>query len=138
MESVVLADVLKVNEEELAMLCAWMGSETASVSVDAAARFVLKRLALRTLLVTCGATGSAAFGDDGARVAEAPAQQGLHLVDTVGAGDSFSAVVLAGLLRGWDMGETLERANEFAGHICEVRGAVPPDLGVYRAWTADW
>jgi fructokinase len=138
MQAMALADVLKVNEEELVMLCEWLGDRTASASVDAAARFVLEHLALRTLLVTCGATGSVAFGADGTRAAEAPARQGLHLVDTVGAGDSFSAVVLAGLLRGWDMATTLERANEFAGHICEVRGAVPPDLHVYRAWTADW
>jgi len=138
MEAMALADVLKVNEEELVMLSEWLGDRTASASVDAAARFVLEHLALRTLLVTCGAAGSMAFGTDGTRLAQAPARQAERLVDTVGAGDSFSAVVLAGLLRGWDIGETLERANEFAGHVCEVRGAVPSDLHVYRTWTADW
>lgn len=138
LEALGLADVLKVNEEELAMLCEWLGGRTAPASVDVGARFVLDRVALRTLLVTCGAVGSVAFGADGMRLAEAPARVVTQLVDTVGAGDSFSAVVLAGLLRGWDMAATLARANEFAGHICEVRGAVPPQLAAYQAWTAGW
>lgn len=60
------------------------------------------------------------------------------LVDTVGAGDSFSAVVLCGLLRDWSMPVTLSRANAFAGHICEVQGAVPARLDDYASWTSGW
>ncbi|HSV51151.1 MAG TPA: PfkB family carbohydrate kinase [Burkholderiaceae bacterium] len=134
LEAIALADVLKVNEEELTMLCAWMGSRVALGSVEAAASFVLDHLTLRTLLVTCGAAGSVAFGADGARKATAPARQGVRLVDTVGAGDSFSAVMLVGLLRGWNLQLALERANRFAARICEVRGAVPTDLAFYEAW----
>ncbi|MDB5872296.1 MAG: fructokinase [Ramlibacter sp.] len=138
LEAIGLADALKVNEEELAMLCQWLGGQAAAASVGEAARFVLERVALRLLLVTCGAEGSVAFGSDGARIADAPAKPGVQVVDTVGAGDSFSAVVLAGLLRGWDMGTTLRRANDFAGHICEVRGAVPAQLAAYGPWTESW
>lgn len=138
MQAVALADVLKVNDEELAMLAQWLGRTAAAHSLDEAAHFVLERVALRTLLVTCGPAGAVAFSGDGVRIAEAPARHVVQLVDTVGAGDSFSSAVLAGLLRGWDMGTTLARANEFAGHICEVRGAVPPRLDAYRDWTQGW
>lgn len=137
MEAIALADVLKVNEEELAMLCEWMGSRTAFVSLNEAAAFVLGHVPLPVLLVTCGGAGSVAFGANGTRLAEAPARQGIRVVDTVGAGDSFSAVTLVGLLRGWDLQSSLERANGFAAHICQVRGAVPADLAFYEAWNFD-
>jgi fructokinase len=136
MAALALADVLKVNEEELAMLCEWLGDPAASL--DDAAGVVLGQFTLRSLWVTCGAAGSVVFGADGARLAEAAARPAVRLVDTVGAGDSFSAVVLAGMLRGWEVGTTLARANDFAGHICEVRGAVPSQGEAYRAWTAGW
>jgi len=43
-------------------------------------------------------------------------------------------VVLAGQLRGWSMAQTLSQASDFAGRICEVRGAVPADLDFYAAF----
>lgn len=132
-----LADVLKVNDEELAMLCAWLG-RTGAASVEDSARFLLEHLPLKILLVTCGADGAMAFGAAGQCMGRSRSARPVQLVDTVGAGDSFSAVMLAGLLRGWDLELALARANEFAGHICEVRGAVPPDIAAYAAWTSGW
>lgn len=61
-----------------------------------------------------------------------------RVIDTVGAGDSFSAVALAGFVRGWDTAELLGRACEFASHICEVRAAVPSNLADYSDWTRGW
>ncbi|ROZ72050.1 PfkB family carbohydrate kinase [Ramlibacter sp. WS9] len=134
-----LADVLKVNDEELAMLCTWLGRNAVdAASVEAGARFLLERLPLQMLLVTCGANGAMAFDAAGHCVARDRSARPAQLVDTVGAGDSFSAVMLAGLLRGWDLQAALERANEFAGHICEVRGAVPADIAAYETWTGHW
>lgn len=140
MQAVALADVLKVNEEELAMLCRWFGTappETAtSAALEDAARELFDRLAIDLLLVTLGPEGAMAVGGQGVTRCESP--RPVHLTDTVGAGDSFSAVVLTAFLRGWDMRTTLERATEFAGRICEVRGAVPASLDSYDAWTAAW
>jgi fructokinase len=140
LQAVRLADVLKVNEDELAMLCRWCGTappETATAAaLEDAARELYGRLSLDLLLVTLGPAGAMAV--DGQGVTRCKSQRPVRLVDTVGAGDSFSAVVLAGCLRGWDMRTTLARATEFAGRICEVRGAVPADLDLYAAWTASW
>jgi fructokinase len=33
---------------------------------------------------------------------------------------------------------TLARANEFAGAICAVNGAVPQDLNFYDRWVGRW
>jgi fructokinase len=138
LQAVGLADVLKVNEEELAMLAGWLGLQGAPDGIENCANFVLRHLRLKMLLVTRGAAGALAFDSAGQRTGCDGSGREVQLVDTVGAGDAFSAVMLAGELRGWDVATALARATEFAGHICEVRGAVPPDLAAYQDWTASW
>lgn len=140
MEAVALADVLKANEEELAMLCRWYCcAPPSSLDMDAltrAAQELRGRLGLSLLLVTLGERGALAV--DAQRVLHRAALRAARVVDTVGAGDSFSAVALAGFLRGWDLDLVLARGCEFASRICEVRGAVPPDLDMYAEWTLGW
>jgi fructokinase len=140
MEAVALANVLKANEDELAMLCNWYGCvppeslETDALSI--AARALRARLGLDLLLVTLGERGAMAVEAD--RVLHAGAARVAQVVDTVGAGDSFSAVALSGFLRGGKLVDILRYAGEFASRICEVRGAVPPGLDAYREWTRQW
>lgn len=113
------ADVLKCNDEELPRLAALFGIEA---SVDALAEhFGLKGIAL-----TRGAHGSLLrFGD---RVSDHPGIVPERVVDTVGAGDAFTAVLAAGLLRGDDLDAINERANRRAAAVCAHPGATP-ELG---------
>jgi fructokinase len=60
------------------------------------------------------------------------------LVDTVGAGDAFSAVTLLGLHRGWSLENTLSRALDFAAALCGMRGASPQDPGLYASYLEQW
>jgi len=53
------------------------------------------------------------------------------IVDTVGGGDAFSAVMAYGLFRGWEPGHILREAVQFAGRICRNRGAIPDSRAVY-------
>src|SRR6185369_1493444 len=124
--------------EELTMLGGWLGLQDGHGDVESRAKFVLRQLRLKMLLVTRGAAGALAFDSAGERTGCDGGGRDVQLVDTVGAGDAFSAVMLAGLLRGWDAATALARAAEFASHICEVRGAVPADLAAYQQWTASW
>jgi fructokinase len=78
------------------------------------------------------------FGADGARVVEHQVAKPARFVDSVGAGDAFAAVFLAGRARGWDMPVILSRANAFASAICGIPGAVPADLAFYDTWRKDW
>ncbi len=140
LQAVNRAGVLKVNDQELAMLCHWFGiAATAGVpQPDSVCQLLRKLSPKKMLVVTCGADGAFAFDGAGDCIAKGLSSRCVNLVDTVGAGDAFSAVVLAGLLRDWNTATTLQRANDFAGHICEVRGAVPAELGAYQPWTAGW
>ena len=124
------ADALKVNEEELAMVCRWLGM-AGEAGLEDCAQFLSQRLNFQVLLVTCGAEGAQAFGADGARLARHPGTRVDRIVDTVGAGDGFAAVALAGLARGWAIPLILERATGFAARICQVRGAVLASVAEY-------
>jgi fructokinase len=62
----------------------------------------------------------------------------IKVVDSVGAGDAFSAVFLLGLLCDWPDELTLDRAHRFAGEICLLRGAIPENDTFYRPFIAEW
>ena len=143
-KSLTAADVVKVNEEELQALFQWyfqIGPDDAALSteeVHAACRALMDRFALEALIVTLGHRGSVYFGADGAYVASRDNPVPPFVIDTTGAGDAFSAIFMLGCARGWPLALTLARANEFAGAICAVTGAVPADIGFYDKWVARW
>jgi fructokinase len=93
---------------------------------------------LDALVVTLGHRGSVYFGDGDEVVLNRDNPAPPFVIDTVGAGDAFSAIFLLGRARGWPLETTLARANEFAGAICAIPGAVPRDLGFYDKWMARW
>ena len=138
------ADIVKLNEEELQSLFQWyfqIGRTDAPLSteeVHAACRALMDRFSLEALIVTLGHRGSVYFGADGSLVANRDNPAPPFVIDTVGAGDAFSAIFLLGRLRGWPLELLLSRANEFAGAICAVTGAVPADINFYDKWVARW
>jgi fructokinase len=89
-------------------------------------------------VVTSGARGHAAFDGEGARRTAGSAVAGVEVIDTVGAGDAFTAVVLVGLVRDWPLDVALERAGRFAARVCGLRGAVPDQLHWYGETLAEW
>lgn len=137
------ADIVKVNEEELETLFHWYfeiapGTALGSEEVRAACRALMDRFALKGLLLTLGHRGSVYFDGDEQVIVHRDNPAPPFVIDTVGAGDAFAAIFLLGRARGWPLQTTLARANEFAGAICAVSGAVPQDLGFYDQWMARW
>ena len=138
------ADVVKVNEEELQDLFGWythLRPSTADMrdaEVRSACATLLRIFNLQGMIVTLGARGAVYFGADGGLAEAPPASMLGALVDTVGAGDAFSAVFLLGRARGWPLAQTLVRANDFAGAACRIPGAVPSSLDFYRPFIERW
>jgi fructokinase len=93
---------------------------------------------VQQLVVTYGEGGYASWDASGTCDLCGTAASLARIADTVGAGDAFSSIALAGRLLGWPRALTLARANDFAAAICGVRGAVPTDPGFYRAWMLRW
>lgn len=143
-ESLHLADIVKVNEEELQDLFKWYThTQPGTGSIDSramtdACQALMRIFTLQGLIVTLGERGAMYFAADGTVTINQECHAPAHIVDTVGAGDAFSAVFLYGRAQGWPLPLILARANAFAGAICGVAGAVPNDIGFYAPWLAAW
>ncbi len=135
-QSLQSADVMKLNEEELGLL-----SDMFDLDGGAPQSRVIKlmnRFELKQAVVTCGENGAWHIDRNG-QITEAAAQGATtKTVDTVGAGDGFSAVCILGTLLHWPVVTTLARANAFAAAICGIRGAVPDDADFYQPYILDW
>jgi fructokinase len=138
------ANIVKVNEEELQQLFGWYcrivqpAAQLAADAVREGCRSLLAMFSLDALIVTQGHRGSAYFGADGSMHVHRDNPVPPFVIDTVGAGDAFAAIFLLGRARGWALETTLARANEFAGAVCAITGAVPRDLGFYDKWVGRW
>jgi fructokinase len=136
---------VKLNDAELHMVLAWMGLEDVSLqsrpATDRRSAAVAKLCssgAIEQLVVTYGADGFAAFERNGRCTVAGAAAPVSRMVDTVGSGDAFTAIVIAGAICGWPAATALSRANQFAAALCGVRGAAPEDLAFYESWKSDW
>lgn len=118
--SLQLANVLKLNDAELPKL-----AEILDLSGSVREQFeaLASRFDLRLIAYTRGAEGSVLF--DGREWCE-HAGLATEICDTVGAGDSFTATVVMGVLSGWSLEEISVAANQVAAYVCSCDGAVPP------------
>jgi fructokinase len=121
----------KLNEAELEALA------PAGNDLNSRAVALQEACDLELLIVTLGAEGAMARTRD-SEVYRVSPKPSLQLVDTVGAGDAFSSIAVLGLLRGWDLGATLERAQAFAAALVGIRGATPGNRNFYQPFLDAW
>lgn len=125
------ADWIKLNADELSEL---NGSSTDPV---AQARRFLAENDLQGLVLTLGAAGAQVFTAEGESFLVRPAGT-TTVMDTVGAGDAFASVVILGILSGWPMALTLQRAQAFASKIVGQRGATVAERSFYQPLLDEW
>ena len=125
------ADWVKLNQDELSQL----GDSDGALAEQA--NDFMRSHGLRGLVVTLGDKGAIAMTDDG-RLAEVSPAQKLAVIDTVGAGDAFTSVLITGLISEWPLELTLQRAQAFASMIVGKQGATVHDRDFYRALIVDW
>ena len=119
-ESLELANAVKLNEEELPVVARLCGLASAAPVVQLHA--LCKRFELRLAAWTRGARGSAIVTPDGVWACSVPSTE---IADTVGAGDAFTAALLVGILAGRSLDEVNRRANAVAAYVCSQPGATP-------------
>lgn len=121
------ADILKLNTEELdriGVLC--IGPD----QPEALPSWLMESYSISLIALTDGSNGSRIITPED-EVSATPHCE-VHIIDTVGAGDGYAAVLASGVLDGWPMKETLELATEFSAEICALPGAVPQDHRPYQ------
>ena len=86
------------------------------------------------LVVTYGEEGAVVRTRQG-QVHQVKPSPAAHFVDTVGAGDAFTATFLHGLLAGWTIAETVNAAQDFASAVVGLRGAISTDPEFYKSFS---
>jgi fructokinase len=132
-QSLQLANVLKLNDDELPVLSKMFGIIG---STEDQIKQLAKRLAVAqateppssrghlAIALTRGARGSLLYRPSDGRWSDC-ASRPIDVVDTVGAGDSFTAALVLGLLHNLDLDDNNSFANEVARYVCSQAGATP-------------
>ena len=117
--SLELANVLKVSDEELPVLASMFQLKG---EVFDKIRQLQDRFNLRLVAYTRGADGSMLVTRDD--VVDHPGFKP-NAIDTVGAGDSYTATICMGLLRQLPLDVVINHASRVAAFVCEQEGATP-------------
>ena len=121
----------KLNNEELIELVPDADDDASRIQQ------LINNAGLQVLLVTRGAAGAELLtaGGDSFRVAPDPVTE---VVDTVGAGDAFTSVLMLAILQDWPWQQALKRAQAFASVIVGRRGATVEEPGFYQPFIDAW
>lgn len=115
--SLEIASVLKLNHEELPVVTSLFGlNGTDTENLNA----LLSRFHIDLIAVTRGGNGSLLI------TSEQPSYHPgipVKVVDTIGAGDAFTAALIVGLLQGDSLDAINDKANRRAAYVCSHAGA---------------
>jgi len=114
-----LSNILKLNDEELVIVADMLsirGSEAGVV------KSLMHRYKLNVVAVTKGPKGAVLYCRGGTYPSEG---RKALIVDTVGAGDAFTAAMVMGLINGVCMETIINMANRLAVYVCGRPGATP-------------
>ena len=112
-ESLRRCNILKINDEELEIVTPMLGKDKHQLITD---------YQLSMLVLTCGTEGSYILTPDEESFLPTPK---VEVIDTVGAGDSFTGAFVASLLSGRSIREAHQKAVEVSAFVCTKAGAMP-------------
>lgn len=125
---------IKLNVDELALIAPQ--DNDIEADVEASIHYLLSNLDVELIIVTQGSAGAIAATNN-ERCTVQP-ENISNVVDTVGAGDAFSSVLLLGLHKAWPLQESLNRAQQFASAVVGQRGATTQDRTFYNPFIEAW
>jgi fructokinase len=120
-ESLKLADIVKLNIEELGILSNMLEINKKYDEKDLC-RFFVDRYKLSLICLTKGEEGS--LITNGSSFSESPSFPYI-VADRVGAGDSFTAAMIIQFLKGRMLPEVNEYANKLASWVTSNKGGMP-------------
>jgi fructokinase len=119
-DSLNLANVVKLNHEELPKLSEMFAIN--SLNEMEQAKRLCGKFKIKFMCLTRGGNGSLLLTED-----ETSEHCGIkvEIADTIGAGDSFTAAMSHGILRGWNLDEINVFANKVGAFVASQTGAMP-------------
>ena len=132
-ESLRRCNVLKINDEEIIMVCKLLdlgdieGVDPQNellqpVNFEDQVRDLIRIYDLQMVVLTCGAFGSYVVTLDDLSFQATPK---VKVADTVGAGDSFTGSFVACVLNGKPIAEAHKTAVQVSAFVCSQNGAMP-------------
>lgn len=118
--SLTRCNILKINDEELALIARMFGYP--GLDLENKCYLILGKYNLDMLVLTCGTNGSYVFTPGSVSFQPTPK---VDVADTVGAGDSFTGSFVASILKGKTVAEAHQRAVEVSAFVCTQDGAMP-------------
>lgn len=113
------ADIVKMNDEELALIAEWQG-----LSGDEKSQMetIKNQFGLDVVILTKGSQGAACLDETG--YYEQPGFR-IQVQDTIGSGDSFLAAFLSHFLKGKDIPDCLVFAGAVGALVATKQGGTP-------------
>lgn len=122
--------VAKLNEDELKIVNDLFFQ--AAYDISEISKMVMTAFKIELLCVTLGEDGAVLFSDNNKSIYKHKAEK---IIDTVGAGDAYAAVLCLGYLMNWELSRINSLASKFASEICGIEGAVPHNKNFYNKYT---
>lgn len=117
--SLLLADVLKLNDSELPVVSGYLGF---TGYPEMQLEQILNHFKMKYIVLTLGCKGSIIKSAVATSLSQAPS---VKVADTVGAGDCFTAVFITGILKGIPLEKIHRKATEISAFVCTQKGATP-------------
>jgi fructokinase len=132
-KSLAASKVVKMNIEELKLLNDLLVND--SFGLKNSAEKIKSKYNIDLLCITLGEEGAVLFKDND--INSYKSRSSIKVVDTVGAGDAYASILCIGYMLNWKLEKINEAANEFAGEIVKIKGALPEGYEIYNKFRGD-
>jgi len=126
------ANVIKLNEDELKIVSRLFLTNT--FELQSSAEELRSKFGIDLISITLGDRGALLIDKFGFNEYKCSIKK---VVDTVGAGDAYSAILCLGYLNKMPIDRINFLANKFAASICGIKGAIPHSDEMYDNFMED-
>lgn len=121
---------IKLNVDELALII------PDNKDIQSASEYLLSEKSADLVILTKGSDGANALTLN--KLYTIKPGELVNVVDTVGAGDAFSSIIITGLHYDWPLQTILDRAQVFASSVVAQQGATTEDKNFYEPFITEW
>jgi len=131
-EALNVCNVIKINHHELEKIKSHF---QLTGDIHSSMEIIVDKFQLDLLCVTLGSDGAVLYNG---KTFDTQKYIPEKVIDTVGAGDAYAAILSIGYLKNWDLKKINRLANQFAADICGVKGAVPINNNIYDKYIREF